>query len=298
MIQMSVLEWLHWLSSLTLDELLAIAGGLLVLDAPRYALTSVGICLWDWGQLVRGKAIGTFRPVQHRHCPSVAVVLVGHNEAETIGATLTSVWGTYPRLEILVVDDGSTDGMSDVARKFAAEHDGVRVFARPRRSGKASALNTALHYAQSEVIVPVDADSDLGENAIWEIVQPLADHRVGAVSGAILARNPFANLVTRLQAWEYLHAIFLGRMVTAQLGILGIVSGAFGAFSDRRAEAHSGLGRGPRGRQRPDTPTSQVGISNRLCTLCSMFHECASRLVPTLQAAAPLESRRDSSQVS
>ena len=223
-------DWLRWLSSLRLDELMAIVGGLLILDAPRYALSAVAVTFWEWGKLVWPSSRARAREPRFTYCPSVSVLLVGHNEADTVCATLASVWGTYPKLEIIVVDDGSSDGMSDVAQQFAQKHSGVRVFNRDSRSGKASALNTALHYATGEVVVPVDADSDLGPAAIWEIVQPLADSKVGAVSGAVLCRNPFVNLCTRLQAYEYLHAIFLGRMATAKLGILGIVSGAFGAF--------------------------------------------------------------------
>ena len=230
MIDYLVSGWLHWVSSLRRDELLTILGGLLILDAPRYALGTMVLCICDWAKLAWPFGQKKSEEVRFAYCPSVTAILVGHNEADTIGATLASIWGSYPRLEIVVVDDGSTDRMVDVAEAFAKTHDKVRVFRRARRSGKASALNTALHYAKSEIVVPVDADSDLGPAAIWEIVQPLADPQVGAVSGAVLARNSFVNLLTRLEAYEYIHAIFLGRMVTAKLGILGIVSGAFGAF--------------------------------------------------------------------
>jgi biofilm PGA synthesis N-glycosyltransferase PgaC len=78
--------------------------------------------------------------------------------------------------------------------------------------------------------VVIDADSELGPNAIWEIVQPLRDERVGAVAGSVVVRNPFTSLCTWLQAYEYLSTIFVGRMSSAMLNILGIVSGAFGAF--------------------------------------------------------------------
>ena len=57
-------------------------------------------------------------------------------------------------------------------------------------------MNFALPFTKSEIIVSVDADSHLGPNAIWEIVQPFQDPQVGVVSAAILARNPFTNLVT------------------------------------------------------------------------------------------------------
>ena len=82
----------------------------------------------------------------------------------------------------------------------------------------------------AEILVCVDSDSHLGEGAIWEIVQPFADPNIAAVSGSVLVRNPFVNLLTWIQALEYYRCIFLGRMFTSRLGILGIVSGAFGAY--------------------------------------------------------------------
>src|SRR5262249_21893126 len=66
--------------------------------------------------------------------------------------------------------------------------------------------------------------------AIWEIIQPLSNPRVGAVSGSILGRNPFDNVLTWFQAYEYLQCIFAERILSARLGILGIASGAFSAF--------------------------------------------------------------------
>ncbi|HXG09518.1 MAG TPA: glycosyltransferase family 2 protein [Gemmataceae bacterium] len=181
----------------------------------------------------------------YSYCPSVCVILAGHNEAEVVGSTLASVWGSYPRLQIIVVDDGSTDGMADVARRFARQHEGVLVLSRPRRSGKSSAMNFALPYVRADIVVVVDADSDLGPNAIWEIVQPMQDPTVGAVAGNVLGRNPFVNLVTWLQAYEYLSTIFIGRMLAARLNLLGIVSGAFGAFRLSALEQVKGWDVGP-----------------------------------------------------
>jgi poly-beta-1,6-N-acetyl-D-glucosamine synthase len=220
-------DWIHWLSWLHPDELLTFLLGLLLTDGPRYALARVVLCGWDWLRLLRRPAGAD---ESFTYCPSVCVILAGHNEAETVGATLESVYGSYPRLEVVVVDDGSTDGMADVARQFARAHPGVLVLSRPERGGKSSAMNFALAYVRAEVVVVVDADSHLGPAALWEIVQPLRDPRVGAVAGQVVARNPFASLATWLQAYEYLNTIFIGRMLAARLGILGIISGACGAF--------------------------------------------------------------------
>jgi cellulose synthase/poly-beta-1,6-N-acetylglucosamine synthase-like glycosyltransferase len=106
-------------------------------------------------------------------------------------------------------------------------------------------MNFGLQYLHSEIIVVVDADSGLGPQALERIVQPLKDPRVGAVAGTILGRQPFANLVSWLQAYEYLSSIFVGRMVAARLGILGIVSGAFGAFRRSALTAVNGWDVGP-----------------------------------------------------
>jgi cellulose synthase/poly-beta-1,6-N-acetylglucosamine synthase-like glycosyltransferase len=227
-----LLDWTHWLSSLHPDQLLMLLGGLLLMDAPRYAFSKIIMCLWDSGLNFWQWARGHQAEPAFTYCPSVCVVIAGYNEEETIEATLQSLWGSYPKLEIVVVDDGSLDRMTPIARRFARNHAGVQVVRRPERGGKASATNAALLHTRAEVIVVVDADSDLGPSAVWEIVQPLADPEVGAVAGAVLARS-FTNLVTWLQAYEYLHSIFVGRILSARMGILGIVSGAFGAF--RRA---------------------------------------------------------------
>ncbi len=237
-------DWIYWLSCLHPDQLLLFLLGLLLTDAPRYALGKLALCLYDWGRgtwlWLKGR-----RPPEFRFCPTVAVIVAGHNEADCIETTLLSLWGTYPRLEIIVVDDGSSDGMADAARRFARTHAGVLVLQRPERGGKSSAMNWAFRYTQAEVVIAVDADSHLGPAAIWELVQPLRDPAVGAVSGAVLARNPFVGLVTWLQTYEYLSTIFVGRWLSSWLGILGIISGAFGAFRRSALEQVMGWDVGP-----------------------------------------------------
>ncbi len=88
----------------------------------------------------------------------------------------------------------------------------------------------AWRRATGEITIILDADSELSPGAIWKIVQPLADPTVRAVSGNVRVRNADQNLLTRIQAFEYLRSVFMGRIVMSRLGILGIVSGAFGAF--------------------------------------------------------------------
>ena len=201
------------------------------------AWTALDICYRVW-RCVYGDACRNWLPNESSddlesnssYVPSVCVVLAGLNESETIGATLASTHESYPNLEIIVVDDGSTDGMVDIAIDFAASRDGVSILRKPERGGKSSALNFALPFTNAEVIIAVDTDSTLAAGAIWDLVRPFRDPCVGATGGAVVARNGRRNLVTLLQAGEYLQTIFLGRMLPSRLGVLNIVSGAFGAF--------------------------------------------------------------------
>lgn len=179
-----------------------------------------------------------------RFCPSVSLIVAGLNEGSSLRGTLDRLWGTYPILQIIIVDDGSTDNMASVARQFASEHPSVIVISKPR-GGKSSAMNAGLALATGEVTIVLDADSELAQDAIWKIVQPLSDPTIGAVSGNVRVRNAGTNLLTRMQSFEYLRSVFLGRIVTSRLGMLGIVSGAFGAFRTSLLKEMGGWDVGP-----------------------------------------------------
>ncbi len=203
---------------------------LLIFDGVRYCLTT--FCVWFYDKLttcIPGRLPTESTPPATGYCPSVSLILAGLNEGASLNATLEKLWGSYPRLQIIVVDDGSTDNMTAVARQFAGTHQHVSVISKPR-GGKSSAMNAGLARATGEVTIILDADSELSPGAIWKIVQPLADPTVGAVSGNVRVRNAGHSLLTRIQAFEYLRSVFMGRIVMSRLGILGIVSGAFGAF--------------------------------------------------------------------
>jgi cellulose synthase/poly-beta-1,6-N-acetylglucosamine synthase-like glycosyltransferase len=172
--------------------------------------------------------------------PSVAVVIAGHNEEDVIWTTMDSLYGTYPFIEMVVVDDGSTDRTYDIAKEFAKLHSDVQVFKRDIRGGKGSAVNIGIQHTASDIILMVDSDSHFGPNAIFNMVQPFRDSKVGAVSGAIHARNGLFSIASWLQAFEYLSTIQVGRIFSSRIGTLSIASGAFAAF--RRDAAIRGFG--------------------------------------------------------
>jgi cellulose synthase/poly-beta-1,6-N-acetylglucosamine synthase-like glycosyltransferase len=223
-------HWLYWVSNLSTMELIWLLAPVLTMDAPRYALGTLAVWFCDFCEHFSNVVMGKDETREFENQPRCCAIVAGLNEADSLAQTLHSLDGSYPDLQIVVVDDGSTDGMTEVASAFARTHPNTTVVRKPERGGKSSALNAALPFTDAEILVCVDSDSHLGEGAVWEIVQPFVDPNVAAVSGTVLVRNPFINLLTWVQALEYYRCIFLGRMFTSRLGILGIVSGAFGAY--------------------------------------------------------------------
>ena len=101
---------------------------------------------------------------------------------------MDSLLDSYPKMHTVVIDDGSTDGMSEIANARARQRSDITVVTMPQRGGKSSALNAALPFTTAEILVCVDSDSHLGESAIWEVVQPFTDPRVGAVGPSVTKR--------------------------------------------------------------------------------------------------------------
>jgi hypothetical protein len=86
-------DWIHWLSCRHWDQLVLFLSGLLLTDAPRYAITKIAVCLIDWLRHTRCWLSG-HGPEPFSYCPTGCAIIAGHNEADTIATTLGSVWGT------------------------------------------------------------------------------------------------------------------------------------------------------------------------------------------------------------
>ena len=160
--------------------------------------------------------------------PMVSVVVPAHNEEGTLGRTIESVLeSSYPadRREVIVVDDGSTDDTYRAAKRY----DDVRVVTR-RNGGKHAALNYGMLYARGEVVVTVDADSIVERTGISKLVGAFqTDPTVGAVAGNVKVMNR-TNLVTRVQALEYIVGINVLRRAFDVCHGVTIVPGALGAY--------------------------------------------------------------------
>jgi cellulose synthase/poly-beta-1,6-N-acetylglucosamine synthase-like glycosyltransferase len=168
--------------------------------------------------------------------PPVSVVVPAFNEAVGIERSVTSLAASeYPDFEVIVVDDGSTDGTGDLVEGLGLPH--VSVVRQPN-GGKPSALNAGVAAARHDVIVMVDADTVFEPETLTHLVQSLRDPEVGAVSGNTKVGNR-RGLIGRWQHIEYVMGFNLDRRLYDQLQCMPTVPGAVGAF--RRA-ALEGIG--------------------------------------------------------
>lgn len=139
-------------------------------------------------------------PVAKKH-PSITVVIPAFNEEAHVAKTIRSALSlNYPsKVNVVVVDDGSTDNTLRIARSFGKQ--GVVVLHK-QNGGKASALNYALKRVSTELVACLDADSTADENALLAMAGFFNDERVGVVTPAVKV-FPGGSLLQRIQSIEY-----------------------------------------------------------------------------------------------
>jgi len=165
--------------------------------------------------------------------PAVSVLIPAYNEEDVIVDTVNSVLESdYPRIEVIVVDDGSIDGTSELLHRHFGRNPAVRIVHQPNR-GKPAALSLALAEAASGIIVTIDADTSIEPNAVTKLVRHFVNPRVGAVAGNVKVGNRISWL-TRWQALEYITSQNLEKRAFDLLNCIPVVPGALSAW---RAEA-------------------------------------------------------------
>ncbi len=198
----------------------------------------LGITLVSFRAIIVGllALIEKFRPEtpdQPDFQPMVSVLIPAYNEEDVIVYTVNSVLESdYPRLEVIVVDDGSNDGTAELLDSQFGRNPSVRIIHQPN-SGKPAALSHALAEASSGIIVTIDADTAIEPDAISKLVRHFVSPRVGAVAGNVKVGNRISWL-TRWQALEYVTSQNLEKRAFDLLNCIPVVPGALSAW---RAEA-------------------------------------------------------------
>ena len=201
--------------------------------------------------------------------PPISILMPAYNEEKTIVPAIRAILSLeYPDFEVIVIDDGSRDAtlaaihaafeLSPSTRSIddAVRHKpllGVYTAARSQQlvviakqnGGKADALNAGINAARSPLFCAIDADSLLESDALLRAVQPFVKDplRTMAVGGTIRILNGCKtraghvsevalpnNALALFQIIEYLRAFLMARLSLSRLGVLTIISGAFGIF--------------------------------------------------------------------
>ncbi|WP_298908051.1 polysaccharide deacetylase family protein [uncultured Aliiroseovarius sp.] len=169
----------------------------------------------------------------------VSVLIPAFCEETVIVKSVTSVLQSdYPIAQVIVIDDGSTDDTAQVVRDQFSADPRVRLI-RQDNQGKAEALNTGIRHIDTPVFVAIDADTIIAPEAVGELVKHFNDPGVGAVAGNVKVGNR-QNLLTRLQAIEYITAQNLDRRAYEILNGIMVVPGSIGAWRTEAVIAAGG----------------------------------------------------------
>jgi len=239
----------HQIFTLPWPHFLAMFWGLIFLELPRYLIADIYSFFdqftYRWFRNEEREQDETRRSALRKDPPPVSVIIPALNEEDTIEDTVRSVREqSYNNLEIIVVDDGSTDHTKQVCSRMQ-QKQWIHYLRFEERQGKSPALNHGLQHAKHDFIVFMDSDCTLDRNAILNAMVRFQDPSVGAVAGNLAVRNQDQNMLTTLQSLEYLLSITIGRIFRSKIGILPIVSGAFGVFDRTDIERAGGHEPGP-----------------------------------------------------
>jgi peptidoglycan-N-acetylglucosamine deacetylase len=172
--------------------------------------------------------------------PSVTVLIPAHNEETDIVQTVTSVLASdFQYLGVIVVDDGSTDRTGELLDSHFGQEPRVRILHQVNR-GKSAALSRALGEANTEIVVTIDADTEIEPDAIGKLIRHFSDPTVGAVAGNVKVGNR-SRWLTRWQALEYITSQNMEKRAFDLLNCITVVPGALGAWRKKAIEAAGGI---------------------------------------------------------
>ncbi|MDI6846566.1 MAG: glycosyltransferase family 2 protein [Candidatus Bathyarchaeia archaeon] len=170
--------------------------------------------------------------------PTVSTLIPARNEEQVIGRILQRMTElTYPKdkMQIIVIDDASTDDTGKIVEEYAKNYSYIKVIHRTSKEWgkvKASALNAGLKYAKNEIVLCFDADYYSQADIIEKLVAEFVDSKVGAVQGRVTVLNEPQNIVTRLVALERVGGYRIDQQARDSLGLIPQLGGT--AFAIRR----------------------------------------------------------------
>jgi len=211
---------------------------------------TVYMFLSPWYSVIAKREKALLDHFVHDYQPLVSVMIPAWNESVGLTATIkTLLASTYKHLELVVVNDGSTDDSDFKMHKFLADYEremaGIPrserieiVYRYQTNAGKGAALNTAISIARGDILISIDADCIVHERAVEHFVETFRDPRTQAAVGNVRIANT-KGLIGTLQYLEYILGFGFKR-ADSLLNSIYIVGGAAGAFRKKVFEQLGG----------------------------------------------------------
>lgn len=173
--------------------------------------------------------------------PGVSVLIPAYNEEAVIAISVAAaIASDYPELEVLVLDDGSTDGTEAAALEAIAGDPRCRVIRDPVNTGKAERLNVGFNQARHELVAVTDADTHMHPEALKMLVARMCRSQLlAAIAGAPHVTNR-GRFLLAMQILEAASIIGLIRRTQSLTGRVGVVAGVLGLFRRDRVLAVGG----------------------------------------------------------
>lgn len=242
----SVFYFLFTTETLVLDEQAEmIRLGIFVFMLPvfiKYGVQLLAVPLYFRLAKLKGNSVTVARS------PKVSVIVPAWNEEVGILKTIQSVLNThYQNLELIVVNDGSTDGTHSLVTEFFEQYNKAKdlptkaeiKYLKLSNGGKAKAMNQGLAVATGEFVMTVDADSVMDSQAIIKLLEHFDEPKVGAVAGNVIVGNR-KKPIALLQQLEYLHGFFFKRADSIYDAVY-IIGGAAAAYRKTTLDAVGGF---------------------------------------------------------
>jgi cellulose synthase/poly-beta-1,6-N-acetylglucosamine synthase-like glycosyltransferase len=216
---------------------LLLAFSVLIFDIPRYTLSLISLALFG----LSGRS---------ETCPasdaSVSVIVPTFNGGDGLDRTIASLrQQTLRPVEIIVVDDGSTDETRAIAERARALGLIEMVICHGTRCGRSAAVNAAARFASGDLLFTVDADTVFEPTAVARLAAAFKDRRVAGASCNIAIGNEGDSIWTGLQSVEYLMSISAGRSILDVVGAIACLSGACSMYRRDVFLRQGGLDVGP-----------------------------------------------------
>ncbi len=172
--------------------------------------------------------------------PGVTVLIPAFNEESVIVQTVTSVLlSDVTDIHVIVVDDGSADRTLELLNSNFGNNEAVQILHQVNR-GKAAALSNALSHARTDIVVTIDADTEVESDAIRKLLRHFSDPKVGGVAGNVKVGNR-SRWLTRWQALEYITSQNMEKRAFDLLNCITVVPGALGAWRKKAIEDSGGI---------------------------------------------------------